>query len=124
MTEKVLGLGGVFLRAKDPARLAAWYRDALGVSTQDWGGTFGTQFPIAAGAEGQSVWSLFPQTTTYFPGAAMVNFRVRDLDALLVQLRGIGAQVDDHVEDSEYGRFGWVTDPEGNRIELWQPAPA
>jgi predicted enzyme related to lactoylglutathione lyase len=122
MTEKVLGLGGVFLKARDPARLAAWYREALGVDAQDYGGTFVTQFPLAAGPDGYAVWSIFAQSTTYFPGPTMVNFRVRDLDAMLVQLRAFGAEVDERVEDAEYGRFGWVTDPEGNRIELWQPA--
>jgi predicted enzyme related to lactoylglutathione lyase len=122
MTETVLGLGGVFLKAEDPARLAAWYAEALGVATQDYGGTFGTRFPLAAGTDGYAVWSIFPQSATYFPGTTMVNFRVRDLDAILAQLRAHGAEVDERVEDSEYGRFGWVTDPEGNRIELWQPA--
>jgi predicted enzyme related to lactoylglutathione lyase len=122
MTETVLGLGGVFLKAEDPARLAAWYAEALGVATQDYGGTFVTQFPLAAGSDGYAVWSIFPKSATYFPGTTMVNFRVRDLDAMLAQLRAHGAEVDERVEDSEYGRFGWVTDPEGNRIELWQPA--
>jgi predicted enzyme related to lactoylglutathione lyase len=121
MTERALGLGGVFLKAEDPARLAAWYEEALGVTTTDYGGTFVTQFPLAAGADSYAVWSLFPQTATYFPGSTMVNFRVRDLDAMLAQLRALGAEVEDRVEDSDFGRFGWVTDPEGNRIELWQP---
>jgi predicted enzyme related to lactoylglutathione lyase len=120
MTEHVLGLGGVFLKAKDPAALAAWYAEALGVTTQDYGGTFVTQFPLAAGGDGEAVWSIFPEEATYFPGRTMVNFRVRDLDVMLAQLRGLGADVDERVEDSDFGRFGWVTDPEGNRIELWQ----
>jgi predicted enzyme related to lactoylglutathione lyase len=124
MTEKVLGLGGVFLKARDPAGLAAWYGEALGVATEGYGGTFVTQFPLAAGTNGHAVWSVFPESTTYFPGKTMVNFRVRDLDAMLAQLRSFGAAVDERVEDSDYGRFGWVTDPEGNRIELWQPAAA
>jgi predicted enzyme related to lactoylglutathione lyase len=91
------------------------------VETQDYGDTFVTQFPLAAGTDGHAVWSIFPQDTTYFPGTTMVNFRVGDLDAMLLQLRAFGAEVDERVEDSDYGRFGWVTDPEGNRIELWQP---
>jgi catechol 2,3-dioxygenase-like lactoylglutathione lyase family enzyme len=69
---------------------------------------------------------LFPGDTTYFdPGKAtfMINYRVENLDALLAQLREEGVQVDDRVEDLEYGRFGWIVDPEGNRIELWEPAP-
>jgi predicted enzyme related to lactoylglutathione lyase len=123
MTEKVLGLGGIFFKSRDPARLAAWYDGALGVASDDWGGTFGAQFPLAAGCDGHAVWSVFPESTTYFPATTMVNFRVRDLDAMLAQLRAFGADVDDRVEEGEYGRFGWVTDPEGNRIELWQPTP-
>jgi predicted enzyme related to lactoylglutathione lyase len=124
MTEHVLGLGGVFLKAQDPARLAAWYARALGVATQEFGGTFMTQFALPEGPDGQTVWSLFPHEASYFPGNAMVSFRVRDLDAMLAQLRAFGAEVDEHVEDSDFGRFGWVTDPEGNRIELWQPTTA
>jgi predicted enzyme related to lactoylglutathione lyase len=122
MTESVLGLGGIFLKAKDPARLAAWYAEALGIEGQDYGGTVVAQFPLAAGEAGTTAWSIFPQDSTYFPGNTMVNYRVRDLDAMLEQLRAVGADVDEHVEDHEYGKFGWVTDPEGNRIELWQAA--
>jgi predicted enzyme related to lactoylglutathione lyase len=122
MTERVLGLGGIFLTARDPARLAAWYDAALGVTAQDYGGTFVAQFSSAADPGSDAAWSLFPHGTTYFPGPVMVNYRVRDLAAMLSQLRAIGADVDERVEDSDFGRFGWVTDPEGNRIELWQPA--
>ncbi len=123
MNEKVLGLGGCFLKARDPVKLAAWYRDALGVSLDEFGGMFVAQFPFVAGDPGQLVWSLFPEASDYFPGAVMVNFRVRDLDAMLAQLRAFGATVDASVQDSEFGRFGWVTDPEGHRVELWQPPP-
>jgi predicted enzyme related to lactoylglutathione lyase len=123
MSEKVLGLGGCFLKAKDPVALAAWYRDALGVNLEDFGGTFVAQFPFRTDDPGQLVWSLFPGASDYFPGAAMVNFRVRDLDAMLAQLRALGAAVEARVDDSEFGRFGWVTDPEGRRVELWQPPP-
>jgi predicted enzyme related to lactoylglutathione lyase len=120
MAEKVLGLGGVFLKAKDAAGLAAWYSEALGIETQDFGGAFGTEFPLAADTDGSAVWTIFPQASDYFPGTAMVNFRVSDLDAMLAQLRALGAQVADEIQEAEFGRFGWVTDPEGNRIELWQ----
>ena len=70
------------------------------------------------------VWSTFPADTPYFgpgPATSMVNYRVKDLDAILAQLRAVGAQVEDKVEDHAYGRFGWATDPEGNRFELWEP---
>jgi predicted enzyme related to lactoylglutathione lyase len=122
MTEKMLGIGGVFLKARNPARLAAWYAEALGVTTQEYRGTFVTQFPLAAEVDGPAAWSIFPEESTYFPGPAMVNYRVSNLDALLAQVRALGGEVDERIEDSDYGRFGWITDPEGNRVELWQPS--
>lgn len=122
--ERVTGIGGIFLKARDPQTLAAWYRDHLGIPI-DEGQTYGT---FTAGSDltspEQTVWSAFPEDTTYFaPSTApfMVNYRVADLDAMLAQLRAAGATVEDRVEDSEYGRFGWASDPEGNRFELWQP---
>jgi predicted enzyme related to lactoylglutathione lyase len=118
--ERVLGVGGVFFKARDPQALAEWYAKHLGVPF-DTGQTYGT-FTAAAGD--QTVWSLFPQETTYFaPSTAsyMFNFRVRNLAAMLAQLRAAGAQVDERVEEYDYGNFGWVMDPEGNRIELWEP---
>jgi predicted enzyme related to lactoylglutathione lyase len=118
--ERVLGIGGVFFKARDPEALTEWYARHLGVPF-DAGQTYGT-FTAAAGD--QTVWSLFPQDTKYFaPSTAshMVNFRVRNLSAMLQQLRDAGAEVDDHVEEYDYGNFGWVMDPEGNRIELWEP---
>jgi predicted enzyme related to lactoylglutathione lyase len=118
VTERVLGIGGVFLRARDPAALLAWYGEHLGVELQDWGGTV---FRAEQGDE--TVWHAFPAESEYFPRAqqAMVNFRVRDLDAMLTQLRAAGAEVDAAIEDNAYGKFGWAVDPEGNRFELWQP---
>lgn len=119
--ERVLGIGGVFFTARDPVALAAWYREHLGVPLEV-GQSHGML--QSAGAGEMTVWSTFPADTKYFgPGRPtfMLNYRVRDLDAMLAQLRAAGAQVDDKVEDFEYGRFGWATDPEGNRFELWQP---
>lgn len=120
--ERVAGIGGVFFRARDPQGLAAWYREHLGVP----GGDGETQAPIASEGAGEvTVWSVFPQDTAYFGHAGqgcMVNYRVRDLDAMLAQLRAAGAAVEEKVEEYEYGRFGWAADPEGNRFELWEPA--
>ncbi len=118
--EKVLGIGGVFFRSRDPVTLAAWYREHLGVPIEA-GQTYGTLASAAAGEH--SVWSTFPADTGYFggPTAFMINYRVGDLDAMLAQLRAAGVPVDERVEDYDYGRFGWATDPEGNRFELWQP---
>jgi predicted enzyme related to lactoylglutathione lyase len=119
--EQVLGIGGVFFKARDPKALAAWYRENLGVPVEP-GQCYGT-FASAAVGE-QTAWSTFPTDTSYFgPGPApfMVNYRVRDLDAMLAQLRAAGAQVDDRVDSYDFGRFGWAVDPEGNRFELWEP---
>jgi predicted enzyme related to lactoylglutathione lyase len=112
--ERVAGIGGYFLRAADPAALVAWYRldiDDTGVWHQ---------------GEGPTVFATFESGTDYFGSRSqktMLNFRVRDLDAMLTQLRAKGANVADETQDmEEVGRFGWVTDPDGNRVELWQPA--
>jgi predicted enzyme related to lactoylglutathione lyase len=119
--ECVLGIGGVFFKSHDPQSLAAWYRDHLGLPIQQGH----VHASLASSAAGEvSVWSLFPADSEYFgPPTAplMVNYRVRDLDAMLEQLRAAGASVEDRVEQYEYGRFGWATDPDGNRLELWEP---
>jgi predicted enzyme related to lactoylglutathione lyase len=118
--ERVLGVGGVFFKARDPKALAAWYAAHLGVPF-DAGQTYG-MFTAANGD--QTVWSVFPHDTNYFAPSTvpyMFNFRVRDLAAMLAQLRAAGAQVEERVEEYDYGNFGWVMDPEGNRIELWEP---
>jgi predicted enzyme related to lactoylglutathione lyase len=116
--ERALGLGGVFLRARDPDALRAWYERHLGIPVEEWGGCVFT----AEGGD-QTVWSIFSGDTEYWPAEqqAMLNYRVRDLDAMLAQLRAAGVEVDEKVEEQEYGRFGWAVDPEGNRFELWQP---
>lgn len=119
--ERVTGIGGVFFKAKDPAALAAWYREHLGVPVEAEQ-AFGTL--SSAGAGEMTVWSAFPSDTGYFgggPAPFMINYRVSDLDAMLAQLRAAGAVVDGRVEDYDYGRFGWAADPEGNRFELWEP---
>jgi predicted enzyme related to lactoylglutathione lyase len=121
--ERVTGIGGVFLKAKDRKALLAWYGRCLGI--QPAADFDGMVFRWAGSQEGTTTWALFPADTEYFgsgASGAMVNYRVEDLDRMLAQLREAGVDVDPRVEESEYGRFGWATDPEGNRIELWQPA--
>jgi predicted enzyme related to lactoylglutathione lyase len=121
--ERVLGIGGVFFKARDPKKLAAWYRETLGVPVE-MGETYAPIFSREGGEP--TVWSAFAVDTDYFgPGEPqlMINYRVRDLDAMLAQLRSAGVPVVDRIEDSGFGRFGWATDPEGNRFELWQPPP-
>jgi glyoxylase I family protein len=118
--ERVTGIGGVFFRAKDPEALNAWYAEHLGV----FGGPNTKE--VWQQDAGPAVWSAFDAETDYFgrrEQAWMVNFRVRDLDAMLTQLQAAGAQVDDNIEEYDYGRFGWATDPEGNRFELWEQPP-
>lgn len=116
--ERVLGIGGYFLRAADPGALSAWYRENLGLDA----GENGVWFQDA----GPTVFATFEPDTDYFGSRKqqmMLNFRVSDLDAMLAQLRDRGADVAVETEEMDgVGRFGWVTDPEGNRIELWQPS--
>ena len=119
---KAVGVGGIFLKASDPNKLSAWYSQHLGIQCQD-GGSLAFDGPESMG---MTVFAHFPEGTKYFgegPQQAMVNFRVDNLDELLEQLAAAGARIDPNREDYEYGRFAWIWDPEGNRVELWEPAP-
>lgn len=128
---RVIGIGGIFFKAKDPKKLASWYREHLGLNTQDFMATFtwNTPGPRGRNRPGYLVWAIFPSESTYFSGESggskgqrfMVNYRVRSLKPLLEKLKNEGVDVDKKVEEHEYGSFGWVADPEGNRIELWEP---
>lgn len=118
--ERVQGIGGVFFRARDPQSLARWYEQHLGIPIEEWGGSV-----MRAEAGDVTVWSPFRDDTEYFGPSGqqlMVNYRVGNLDAMLEQLRAAGVEVDDNRHEDENGRFGWAVDPEGNRIELWQPS--
>ncbi|ADW70242.1 VOC family protein [Granulicella tundricola] len=122
---RVTGIGGVFLKAKDPKTLAVWYAKHLNVALSDYGGiTFRWSDEVPA-TSGATAWALFPETTKNFgsgPQTAMINYRVDDLDGLLAQMEKDGVVVDPKRENyGEFGKFGWITDPEGNRVELWQP---
>jgi predicted enzyme related to lactoylglutathione lyase len=123
--KRVTGIGGVFFKSRDPKALGAWYRTHLGIDVQEWGGAvFPWKGPHNPDGEGMTVWNAFPSDTDYFaPSQAsfMINYRVDDLHAVLAALRAEGVHVEDKVEESEYGKFGWVVDPEGNKVELWQP---
>ncbi len=122
---RVTGIGGVFFKSRDPAALGAWYQEHLGIEVQPWGGAaFRWDGPDNPAGVGTTAWSLFDAETDHFaPSAApfMINYRVDDLHALLAALRAEGVPVDERVEESEFGKFGWVLDPEGNKVELWQP---
>jgi catechol 2,3-dioxygenase-like lactoylglutathione lyase family enzyme len=123
--KRVTGIGGVFFKSSDPQRLAAWYRDHLGIDVQAWGGAaFDWADADNPGGTGTTAWSVFAADTEHFaPSAApfMINYRVHDLHALLSALRAEGCQVLEKVDESEYGKFGWVLDPDGNKVELWEP---
>jgi predicted enzyme related to lactoylglutathione lyase len=117
---KAVGVGGIFLKARDPQALSAWYANHLGIQPGE-GGSLVFDGPEAAG---MTVFAHFPQGTNYFGDtgqALMVNFRVDDLDALLAQLTEAGVRIDTKREDHSYGRFAWIWDIEGNRVELWEP---
>lgn len=122
---RVTGIGGIFFKAKDAPALRAWYKRHLGIDVQEWGGT---AF-LWAGADGKptggtTVWSIGPDKNDYFaPSTAsfMVNYRVEDVHALVKELKSEGCNVLDKIDESEYGKFAWVIDPEGNKVELWQP---
>jgi len=121
--KRVTGIGGIFFSAKDPKALGAWYKDHLGIDVQDWGGTT-FDWTDAEGTKGTTVWSVSKVGANNLAGSKsgfMVNYRVDDLDGLLEALRAEGCEVLEKADDSDYGKFGWVMDPEGNKIELWQP---
>ena len=122
---RVLGVGGVFFRSADPGRLAKWYRDTLGLEIENWGATHGTSFaPDAMPAHAFTVWSTFPSDTEYFGKqrqSFMINLVVDDLDAALGNVRAAGGEVIPEKEEHDFGRFGWIVDPDGNRVELWEP---
>jgi len=118
----VLGIGGVFVKSKDASALRVWYREMLGLEIQEWGGA---QLGSTS-ARGYAVWSAFAADSSYFAPSErefMVNLRVDDVEALLAKLRAQGAQVLERREDGPDGKFGYVVDPDGTLLELWQ-APA
>ena len=123
--KRVVGIGGLFIKSKNPDALRAWYRDHLGFDVNPWGGVVFTPSTELGPLESQkTAWSLFAEDSTYFAPSTqsfMINYRVDDLHALLAQLKEEGCDVDNKVDESDFGKFGWVMDPEGNRVELWEP---
>jgi len=120
---KALGVGGVFFKSPDPAALGRWYEKWLGIPLEkDWGGA---SFPPSAMPPGgATIWSPFPADTKYFDPpdrAFMFNLVVDDLDGALAQVREGGAETPGEIQEMEFGRFGWFIDPDGNKVELWEP---
>jgi predicted enzyme related to lactoylglutathione lyase len=122
---RALGVGGVFFRSGDPGRLGHWYAEHLGLGVESWGGTFGTSFfPADLPDNAFTVWSAFSGDTEYFGDSGqsfMINLVVDDLDAALANVAAGGASVLPEREEQDYGKFGWFVDPDGNRVELWEP---
>jgi predicted enzyme related to lactoylglutathione lyase len=119
--ERVTGIGGVFFKARDPNAMAAWYEAHLGIQSKEGCADFAWREKDHPDQLGRTVWAIFPTDTTHFASSPlMINYRVANLDRMLAQLRNDGVKVE-KVEDYDYGRFAWITDPEGNRIELWEP---
>ena len=124
--KRVTGLGGIFFKANDPERLYAWYEQHLGIKADPQSGAmFSWRESEDPKREGMTIWAIFKRENQYFdpsPAPFMLNYRVENLDALLQALRADGVKIDDKRQDADYGRFAWVYDPEGNKIELWEPA--
>ena len=119
-------MGGIFFKSDNPEKLYDWYERHLGIKREPHGQAvmFRWLTEDDASAEGLTVWSVFPRDTKYFnpsPSPFMINYRVDNLDALLEALRAEGVEIDAHREDHDYGRFAWIMDPDGNRVELWEP---
>lgn len=123
--ERVKGLGGLFFKAEDPEALYNWYEKHLGLLRQGQEAvTFNWRYADEPQKSGMTVWAIFRKDTEYFNpsrSSFMMNLIVEDLDGLLAALREDGVEIDPHREDYDYGRFAWIMDPEGNRIELWEP---
>ena len=125
---RVIGIGGVFLKSSDPQQLPSWYENNLELKNVPGQGITlpwrSHENPVEAH---RTIWSAFPSSTSYFGAAGksasfMINYVVDDLDALLAKLQKNGVKIDPKREDYEYGRFAWINDPDGNKIELWEPS--
>lgn len=115
--KRVTGIGGIFFQARDPVALRGWYQRHLGIDVLAWGGA---AFPWSDPG-GSTIWSVGAETFGPNKVPFMINYRVDDVRTLVKVLKDEGCDVMDKVDESEYGVFGWVVDPEGNKVELWQP---
>jgi lactoylglutathione lyase len=129
--KRVTGIGGIFFKSENPKQLYEWYEKHLGIQRAPHGQ--GAEFPwrelkaadgTEPGPEGVTAWSIFPQTTKHFGASKagfMLNYRVDNLDALLEDLKQSGIEIDPERAEYDFGKFAWITDPDGNRVELWEP---
>lgn len=121
---RVTGLGGVFFKSPDPEKLKKWYDENLGIPAGQYGATFEWRSARYPEKKGFTAWGVFTENTDYFdPGQqeSMINYRVNDLKALIEKLKSRGVQVVGEIQEFDYGKFGWIMDPDGNKIELWEP---
>lgn len=121
---RVTGIGGIFFKAENPEQLYLWYEKHLGIKREPHGQGASFRWRDDSDAEALTAWAIFAKDTQYFSPSRqpfMLNYRVDNLDALLEALRAEGVWIDPKREDYDYGRFAWIMDPEGNRIELWEP---
>ncbi len=122
--KKVTGIGGIFFKCKDPNKMKDWYRDHLGLNTNEYGATFDWRQDEDPIQKGSTQWSTFSDTTKYFEPSTkdfMINYRVENLDALAAQLKSEGVTIVGEIQSFDYGKFLHIIDPEGNKIELWEP---
>ncbi len=122
--KKVTGLGGIFFKCKDPKQMNEWYAKNLGLQTTDWGATFEWLDADEPEKKGVTTWATFPQHTKHFEPSTkdfMINYRVENLEALVAELEAAGVIVEDEIAVYDYGKFVHILDPEGNKIELWEP---
>jgi predicted enzyme related to lactoylglutathione lyase len=122
--KRVTGLGGVFFKCNDPEKMKEWYRAHLGIESDKYGGMFHWRDPETPEKTCTTAWNPFPDSTKYFQPSGkpfMLNYRVENLKALFDELRKEGVTVVGEIEEYDYGKFGWIMDPEGNKIELWEP---
>lgn len=123
-TKKVTGIGGIFFKSKDPKKMNEWYSKHLGLPVSDWGTMFEWRELDNPDKKGYTVWSAFSEDTKKFDPSKkdfMINYRVENIEALVEELKKAGVKILDEIEDSEYGKFVHIMDPEGNAIELFEP---
>ena len=122
--KKVTGIGGIFFKCKDPKQITAWYQQHLGLDTNPYGATFEWFEGFDSTKKAQTQWSPFSETTKYLEPSTkdfMINYRVENLEALVEELKKEGVTIVDKMETYDYGKFIHILDPEGNKIELWEP---
>lgn len=123
--KKVTGIGGIFFKCKDPNAMNDWYKTHLGFDSSQYGTSFEWREAADPAKKGTTQWSTFAETTKYFAPSTkdfMINYRVENLEALVAQLKEEGVTIVDNIESFDYGKFVHIIDPEGNKIELWEPA--